>query len=170
VYDSRTRSVTSVAPGDQADWSPRRDEIVYSGHSTGAQSNTEGLPWREGNVSVAGEIRIVDVSTATPAVRTLGGELGSTPRFSPDGQWIAFERYLSSSNSQQAAIIRRDGTGLHVLPTGCLQPGWAPDGRIVCSMAANGGTDLFLLNTAYQPVRQLTFTKGPESGFRLYAR
>jgi len=169
VYSRRSAAVTSVAHGTQADWSPRRSEIAYSGHSTSEEGNTESLPYYN-TVTVAGEIRVVDVSGATPVARSIGGELGWRPRFSPDGEWIAFQRYVRSSNSQQAAVIRRDGTGLRVLPTGCGQPGWAPDGRLVCSMAVGGGSDLFLLGAGDDPVRRLTFTKGPEADFRIYAR
>ncbi|MDX6226169.1 MAG: TolB protein [Frankiales bacterium] len=168
-YDLTTSKLTQLANGHQPDWSPRRDEIVYAGHQVGPASNADCFPGPYGEIcEAAGDISIIDVSGPSPTIRTLGMEKGWTPRFSPDGEWIVFDRELGSTNIRETAVMRRDGTSLRTL-SACHFATWTPDGRLACTIQqADGSNDVWLLDAHDQPVRQLTFTANEELGFRIY--
>ena len=52
------------------------------------------------------------------------------PVFSPDGEWIAFERFASDWRSTQVVVVRPDGAGERTLPGSYGFSGvmWSPDG------------------------------------------
>ncbi|HVE99276.1 MAG TPA: hypothetical protein VNA12_08865 [Mycobacteriales bacterium] len=169
VYDPGTGMAMSVGYGIAADWSPRRNEIVYAGHESATSRNTSCAPG--GAACPGGEIRIVDLSGSAPVSRVIGGETGHTPRFSPDGEWIAFERsFASSSNGRESVVMRRDGTDKRVLTACGLHPTWTPDGELACVVQNAAGSDVFTLDVDDQPDEQLTFTPETEYFFRLYER
>lgn len=161
VYDLRSGGLSAVAYGSVADWSPRRAEIVYAGSS----GPTPRSPCEATNC-LDREIRIVDVSRGDRPSRRVGEVTGSLPRFSPDGEWIAFIRAVGSGS--EGAVMRRDGSQLRDLG-GCQQPSWAPDGRLACVMSVDGGRDVFMLDADDEPAQRLTFTPGiNEIQVRLY--
>jgi len=63
----------------------------------------------------------------------------SSPAFSPDGRWIAFDA------GRRIAIVRVDGTGRRLLPaagTDAANPAWSPaGGRVLFDSARGGGRD-----------------------------
>lgn len=157
VYEPRSGSIRAVGYGDSPEWSPRRDEIAYSG-----TAGPEPHQACEAMNCVDREIRMVDVSTGQS--RRVGSVLGYAPRFSPDGEWIAYQ----SDQASATAVMRRDGSQERLVD-GCQQPSWAPDGRLACLMSVDGGTDVFLLDADDEPAQRLTFTSGLEAQFRIYA-
>jgi Tol biopolymer transport system component len=52
----------------------------------------------------------------------------SQPAWSPDGQWIAFERTPGSTCKHRLYLIRADGTHPHQM-TGGTYPAWSPSGK-----------------------------------------
>jgi Tol biopolymer transport system component len=85
-----------------------------------------------------GQLTILDLASRT--TRTVG-TLPETiaPRWSPDGNWIAYTRYFSSA----LTLIRPDGTGLRRI-TGPFIGGagisWSPDSRWVIGTVGSVGT------------------------------
>ena len=59
--------------------------------------------------------------------------------WSPDGQWIAFQKPYG-----QIYLVHPDGSGLHEVPLslpsgmGASTPSWSPDGQWLTFTAANG--------------------------------
>ena len=164
IHSPDSGSMTPVAYGKAPAWSPVRDEIVYAGSAgPAARSECEAYPCEDQ------EIRIVDLSGDRPVSRSVGGVIGTLPRFSPDGEWIAFERAVAAGQTAtSAAVMRRDGSELRDLPA-CSQPNWAPDGRLACLVAVDGGSDVFVLDADDSPHERLTFTQAVEAQFQLYA-
>lgn len=77
----------------------------------------------------------------------------SSPAFSPNGRWIAFDR------GRRIAVVRTTGTGLRLLPVAGTDPGnpaWSPQGdRIVFDAARS---------TAVRAVRDLYVVPASGSG------
>jgi len=88
------------------------------------------------------------------AQRTLG-EGGFAPRWSPDGQWIA---YLTPS--ADIGLVRADGTGQRIFRVGPLSRGfaWSPNGRYLLARSAEPGGVLRLTRLSDGAV--LSFTLG----------
>ena len=58
----------------------------------------------------------------------------TAPRFSPNGKWLAFTRYLGNSDTAPSALfkVRRDGTHLQRLTSYSIRAGdgdWSPNGK-----------------------------------------
>jgi hypothetical protein len=76
----------------------------------------------------------------------LNGIRNSSPRWSPNGQWIAF---TSTSSGQEGIwLIKSDGTGLRQLNTASMKasaPAWSEDGaKLVFSAVLNGNEDIWI--------------------------
>jgi Tol biopolymer transport system component len=61
-------------------------------------------------------------------------KLDLAPRFSPNGKWLVFTRYLGFGNTAPSALfrVRRDGTHLQRLTSYSIRAGdgdWSPNGR-----------------------------------------
>ena len=61
------------------------------------------------------------------------------PVWSPDAEWVAFDRLLPNL-SYGVMVVRRDGSGLRRLATGS-EPTWSPDGRRVAFDDNSGSND-----------------------------
>jgi len=106
--------------------------------------------------------------------KTIGLRADSEPAWSPDGQWVAFQRTGIKAPGTRLFVVRSDGSGLHALaPSSALagsdmHPNWSPDGRtIVFSSDRTGHFELYMVKvdpglttqrTVNVPTR-LTFTK-----------
>jgi TolB protein len=106
--------------------------------------------------------------------KTVGLRADSEPAWSPDGQWVAFQRTNTKAPGTRLFLVRSDGSGLHALApwsglaASDMHPNWSPDGKsIVFSSDRTGHFELYSVTVATAPVTrwmgaratQLTFTK-----------
>jgi hypothetical protein len=140
------RPLPGGAPGQDPDVAPDGRTLVFV-RPTGTKS-------REGTLMLA---RIA--SGEEP--RALGR--GERPRFSRDGNWIAFER--RANQSSDVWIMRADGGAKRALTdTGAFDeefPSPSPDGRFVVFAAARSDRDdsqLYVVRVADQSEVQITRT------------
>jgi Tol biopolymer transport system component len=85
------------------------------------------------------------------------------PRWSPDGEWIAYQSNVS--NAFQIYLIHSDGSGLTPVTNSAVNqfPGWSPDGtRLLVRTDVGTQHDLYAIDVSGQsaPTR-LTTTNGP---------
>jgi Tol biopolymer transport system component len=100
---------------------PDGRSLVHTGFGT--VSNLVSLPISPSTGESLGEVRAL----------TDGSGRTSRPVFSPDGRWIAFDRW-SLGVSQDIWLIRPDGSDerqLTLHPANDSQASWTPDGRAV---------------------------------------
>jgi Tol biopolymer transport system component len=125
LFDRATKTSTQVAAGDMwnIDLSPRNDRLVFA-------RNTE-----DGNCAMVWTLPLdKNTGLASGPARRLGLGLGDQPRFSPDGQSIAYAVYDSSNwdSSQRLVVIPANGGSERVvsrMPRGIGRVAWSPDGR-----------------------------------------
>lgn len=109
------------------------------------------------------EVFITDILGQKLRQVTRHRNLVVSPRFSPDGNYLAYTSYHSGNQNlyitdlRQAkttrAISRRKGMN--------LAPAWAPDGKtMIVTLSVNGNPDLFIINRQGQIIRQLTERAG----------
>jgi Tol biopolymer transport system component len=121
------------------DWSPDGNRLVlgWQEHSTGPSCCGGGRqledPPKIVMIAVDGSNRwVLSESTFT---ETHGWVIDEMPVWSPDGSWIAFHRFYSGSISwseqvegavpRSALVIAgTDGSDLHEIDTGNIEPGW----------------------------------------------
>jgi len=104
--------------------------------------------------------------------KTVGLRADSEPAWSPDGQWVAFQRTNAKAPGTRLFLVRSDGSGLRALtPSSSLaasdmHPNWSPDGRsIVFSSNRTGHFELFSVKAATGPVAQWTGAKATQLTF-----
>ncbi|MBC8647380.1 MAG: PD40 domain-containing protein [Thermoanaerobaculia bacterium] len=89
--------------------------------------------------STARDIWLLDLSVTPkpiPWLRTRFDEV--SPRFSPDGRWIAYESNESGDPEIYAALREGGGEKKRISPSGGRKPRWRRDGRELYYLSPNG--------------------------------
>jgi TolB protein len=132
-----TSSLEDVRVGD---WSPDGEWVVYS-VDEGADSAI-----RRRNPTGVDEI-------------TLFGGAGINPRWSSNGQWIAFNR-VNEDGSFDLAIIDKDGKNESLVATGVNSEGahdWSPDSKHLVYVSGGGSeAEIFVVGRDGEYTKQLT--------------
>jgi Tol biopolymer transport system component len=101
--------------------------------------------------------------------KTVGQRADTEPAWSPNGQWVAFQRsFFSRSDASLGSrlyLVTSKGTNLHALTfspsvtASDRHPAWSPDGRmIVFSSDRTGHFELYMVKASGGGLEQLTFT------------
>jgi Tol biopolymer transport system component len=104
--------------------------------------------------------------------KTVGLRADSEPAWSPDGQWVAFQRTGIKAPGTRLFIVRSDGSDLHALAPSSntaasdMHPNWSPDGRtIVFSSDRTGHFELYMVTVGRSITTQLTVPKATQLTF-----
>jgi dipeptidyl aminopeptidase/acylaminoacyl peptidase len=90
------------------------------------------------------------------AERVTSGTHDTSPRWSPDGQWIAFVRPDAKDVSQIFLLPLRGGEAraLTDLPRGAAAPVWSPDGKVLAFSSTTTADDLKKPDPAAKPEKK----------------
>ncbi len=163
VIDTATRErrqITQSKSNNSLDpsWSPDGKSIAYFTGPDDEQLGGEAKPGGDHLVILDVASGTTHLLTKTPKTRD------QTPRWSPDGSWIAFHRAAKQRGAWHIWLIRPDGTGETELTTGKLEhtyPTWSPDGRQIafqCYQPDPDAFDICVVDVETKLVKQLTLT------------
>jgi Tol biopolymer transport system component len=141
---NQTRLTEDSANDQRAEISPDGSRIVFA--STRSGNHLE--------IFVMGS----DGSDVRPVTLTAPGVTNTWPRWSPDGEWIAFQSNVGGVF--QIFTVRPDGTGLTQITTAGVNqfPSWSPDGT---RLAVRRDNDIYVIDlTGQSDPQRLTFV-GP---------
>ena len=113
---SQTRILASLSTNDSAQLSPDEKHLVF--HS--ARFNKRQI-WKS-NADGTDPLQLISFDTGFPG----------TPRWSPDGKWVAFD-YRATAHGQ-IHVIDSEGRNFRALTSGKyenLVPSWSRDGKVV---------------------------------------
>jgi Tol biopolymer transport system component len=160
----------AAGPGVWQPWSPDGRSIAFSGGRNSRQNpsdiyavNADGTDMRK-LVDMQGEEDIADFSpdgsqivfdTTSEQIflasldggkPTLLVDHGDSPRWSPDGRWVAFSRRAAGpGGSDEVWLVRPDGTHAHMVTRGVWAVGWSSDGSqlaILQGKVPSGSTEV----------------------------
>jgi Tol biopolymer transport system component len=107
----------------------------------------------------AGGVKMRILTLATGQLTTMEFS-ANVPRWSPDGQWIAFR----DESNQAIRVVRPDGTGLRTISQAgrryTLGHDWSPDGKWVIAAQEAFGARLHLIDVATGETLVLPFSNG----------
>ncbi len=96
------------------------------------------------------DLYVMDLQTGQATQITNSPEYDSSPSWSPDSQWLAFETYINEN--LEVSVVSVNDRSQPVLPVtedpaSDHSPVWAPDGRHVAFISTRGGdSDVWLAN------------------------
>ncbi len=109
------------------------------------------------------EVYITDILGRKLRQVTRHQSLIVSPRFSPDGVYLAYTSYHTGNQNLYVTDLRQDQTtrALSRRSGMNLAPAWAPDGNsLVLTLSHNGNPDLYLINRRGEILKQLTANVG----------
>ena len=127
-FDSDTQTIVKLTDTPDLDevfpeWSPDGTQIVYQ-----VTEMTSGKTWLQMMASDGSNVRRLTKTTAddvTPVFMVWSGD-DALPQWSPDGQYIAFQRQSGyKGETTKIYVIKADGSGLQYIDDG-LHPAWRP--------------------------------------------
>jgi Tol biopolymer transport system component/DNA-binding winged helix-turn-helix (wHTH) protein len=120
----KSKIIASQFPEMDAQPSPDGSRVVWMSMRTGAE-----------------EIFVSDSAGHDQKQLTHLDRYSGTPRWSPDGKWIAFDSYIPSKRVE-IFLVEPDGRNLHSLisePFDCAVPSWSHDGKSIYFSGNRGG-------------------------------
>jgi tricorn protease len=158
-----------------------RGEVFILSTDGGYARNITNTPWREkdidwdkdsraivyvSDINAQPDVYIVSaLGDGTPRRLTNSAEDENTPRFSPDGKWIAYYR-----GQRELRLVQPDGQGDRLLAEADFGGRfsdeflWSPDGKYIAAAAnRNANQDLFAFEVATGAARLMTSTAYDET-------
>jgi TolB protein len=172
-FDGQTVQIGTIKPDGTGLIQLTSAENVFHGEPAWSPDGTRiAIESDAGNFAAGEGIYVIDASTGNFLSRITANPFGfpdANPRWSPDGEWIAFTRFKQFAPSRNfhafegvAAVflVRTDGTDLHQLTNWGLNaalPDWSPD-----------GTKIAFFSHAASPASSNIYTIHPDgSGLRV---
>ena len=109
------------------------------------------------------EVYVTDILGRKPRQVTSHRALCVSPRFTPDGNFLAYSTYHRGNQDLYITDLRQNATttSLSRRKGLTLAPAFSPDGRtMVVTLSQNGNPDLYLMDRQGQIIRQLTSGAG----------
>ena len=158
VWDATTDEVDYLAVGSVPVWSPDGSRIAflsdynYADPPDGRRTRVEADP---GLFSMAADGS--DIQRLAPADP---GDVGLPPRWSPDGQLLAFVRGVGSAE-QAVYTVGADGSNLRQVSAAASLPSWSPDGaRLALALPDGDEVALYTIAADGSDPRRLTTIEG----------
>lgn len=105
---------------------PESGRLVYTTLHTQKNSGGGGDAWPDGVATMA-----MDASDRQVLLRSDSEFQFYSPSWSPDGEWILYQRNTWPDGPYQAAVMRRDGSSQQILGDHAITPTWSPDGTAI---------------------------------------
>jgi Tol biopolymer transport system component len=119
------------------------------------------VAYTQGQGELSGQIWLIRTDgTGAHALTHSTGEVDSVPAWSPDGRWVAFQRYVACSGGtcrNAVYAIRANGTGIRRVVLNGASPAWSPDGsRIAFTRRIGGSSEVFTVKVNGRDLRRVT--------------
>ncbi len=158
--DNITKIIGNALQPFQPVWHPQGDRIAFIGQV------------EQNRYLYTLDLNCMDEGDCEAAVFSVvaDGRYNHAPAWSPDGEWLAFERLEADGANWGVMLVKADGSALRrVSPPDVRDhhPTWTTDGAnlVVEREQADGGANLYLINLEGQVIRQLTTDGGKEPDY-----
>src|SRR5665648_543856 len=146
MYDANQKTITTIAPlGESGDWAPTGDRFVFV-------SYPKALADPNGVMLYTSTLAGLQFKVPTATLITPGEVNIYSPRWSPNGSWIAFQRLDFEAGTVEIVLTDPDGTTSQILATLPLETtgrgmGWLPGtagDRLLVERVVPGGGPFYL--------------------------